>query len=119
MKIAVYGSIKKGKHNHRWLEGAEMLGETTVRGTMYLVSGSYPVLMEDVSMFEDEGEHEYVAEVYDVPEDVYERIKRIEIGAGYTVRKVDTEFGEAVVFYGTDSFNDDIKNGIIKRINEY
>lgn len=111
MIIAVYGSLKKGRHNNWWLEDAPMLGETKVRGTMYLVHGSYPVLMD--------GNNEYEAEVYDVTDNVYAKILRIEQSAGYAVREIETEFGTAKVFYGTDVFQDDIDNEIIKKINKY
>lgn len=111
MIIAVYGSLKKGMHNHHWLEDAPMLGDIKVRGTMYLVHNSYPVLMD--------GDDVHEAEVYDVTDDVYNKILRIEQNAGYAVREIETEFGTANVFYGTDEFENDITNGVIKKISKY
>jgi gamma-glutamylcyclotransferase (GGCT)/AIG2-like uncharacterized protein YtfP len=73
--IAVYGSLKKGKHNHSLLETAKFIGDTTVRGTLYSM-GSYPALIA-------EGDNEYPAEVYEVDDEFYNSIKRMELGAGY------------------------------------
>lgn len=112
MILAVYGSLKKGKHNHRWLNDAPMLGESKVRGTMYLVHGSYPVIMDD-------GDSEYVAEVYDVDEYTYAHISAIEEACGYSARDLETEYGTAKVFYGTDLFNKQIESGEITKITQY
>ena len=73
--IAVYGSLKAGRYNHGILKGSFYLGTTKVRGTLYLVS-SYPALIE-------EGDNEYDAEVYEVPEDIYHSVRGMELGAGY------------------------------------
>ena len=73
--IAVYGSLKKGKYNHLMIEDCVKVGDIKVRGTMYLVS-SYPALIE-------EGDNEYDAEVYEVPEDIYHSVRGMELGAGY------------------------------------
>jgi len=115
MILAVYGSLKNGKHNHRWLNDAPMLGETKVRGTMYLVHGSYPVIMDGDSEYESY----YVAEVYDVDDVTYNRILAIEEACGYAVRDMETEYGTAKVFYGTDSFDKQIASGEIKKIDSY
>ena len=90
--IAVYGSLKRGKFNHPILaDNATFLGETTLTGTLYRVS-SYPALL-------DEGSNKYVAEVYNVPDDIADSIHRMEIGAGYKMVEEDTEYGEAIVYY--------------------
>lgn len=73
--VAVYGSLKNNKYNNYILEGCKMIGIVKVVGTLYEVS-SYPALL-------DEGRSEYDAEVYEIPDDVYERIARMEIGSGY------------------------------------
>lgn len=85
--IAVYGSLKRDRHNHRMLLGSKFLGETTVRGTLYRVS-SYPALV-------DNDKHEYVAELYEVDEDTYNAVRRMELGAGY----VEKEVNGATVYY--------------------
>lgn len=88
--IAVYGSLKKGKYNHTILESCKFLGETKVTGTLYSV-GSYPALIE-------EGENEYVAEVYEVPDTIYQSIRGMELGAGYKEVVVDGN----IIYYADD-----------------
>jgi gamma-glutamylcyclotransferase (GGCT)/AIG2-like uncharacterized protein YtfP len=90
--IAVYGSLKRGKYNHDfYLKDAKKLGEIDVIGTMYLVS-SYPALVDD-------GENEYVAEVYEVDDETFESLDRMESGAGYVQKIVEG----AVVWYAGDA----------------
>ena len=74
-KIAVYGSLKAGKYNHPMISGCNKIADTTVVGTLYKVS-SYPALIES-------GDNHYEAEVYEVPDNVYERVRNMELGAGY------------------------------------
>ena len=97
-KIIVYGSLKKGKYNHRILEDSKFLADTTVRGTLYSL-GAYPALI-------DEGENEYPAEIYEVDDEVYYSIARMEFWAGYIAVEfnVAKELGEgfsnpATIFY--------------------
>ena len=108
--IAVYGSLKKDKYNHRLLGQSEFKGNTKVKGILYSV-GSYPVILD--------GDNEYDAEVYEVPEKEYVSIESMELGAGYEVRKISTEWGEATVFYGTDYYKRLADNGSIKEIETY
>lgn len=86
-KVTVYGSLKKGKYNHHLLHGCAFLGNTIVKGTMYSV-GMYPALVE-------EGDNEYEAEVYEVPDSIYDYIYLMELGAGYKAVTV----GDSTVFY--------------------
>lgn len=74
-QITVYGSLKAGRYNHRIIEDSYYIGKTTVKGTLYAVS-SYPALIE-------EGDNEYEAEIYEVSDDVFNRVNRMELGAGY------------------------------------
>tara|TARA_R100001086_G_C11848217_1_gene261054 strand:+ start:38887 stop:39210 length:324 start_codon:yes stop_codon:yes gene_type:complete len=87
IKVAVYGSLKRGKYNHRGMDGCKFLGETKLKGTLYRVS-SYPALLE-------EGDNEYDAEIYEMTEEQYRPIHNMEIGAGYKVGRVD----DNIVFY--------------------
>jgi len=95
--IAVYGSLKKGKYNHSILEDQKFVGTTTVKGTLYRVS-SYPALVEG-------GDTEYPSEVYEVEDEMYERIKKMELGAGYKEVEVACNILEtlevvpAIVYY--------------------
>lgn len=103
MLLAAYGSLKKGYYNHGWLEGAEFLGTSTVRGVMYS-NGSYPKLYhqhddKSTDSFLDRYERTHVIEVYRVTEEQYEPIESMELGAGYVVEEIDTEWGKAKIFY--------------------
>jgi gamma-glutamylcyclotransferase (GGCT)/AIG2-like uncharacterized protein YtfP len=80
--ITVYGSLKAGRYNHSILIGSTYLGKTEVKGTLYRVS-SYPALV-------NEGENIYEAEVYEVSDEVFDAIYRMEIGAGYEL--IDTVY---------------------------
>lgn len=90
-KIAVYGSLKKDYYNHRIIEGAELVGKDTVKGYMTLVY-SYPQLM----LTDDGDEHDI--EIYLISEDQYNRCHQMEIGAGYTERRIDTKYGSAIIW---------------------
>lgn len=106
MKVAVYGSLKKGKYNHDLLGEAKYLGNIKVRGALYLVS-TYPVLLS--------GDNEYDAEVYDVPEKDFAAVNYMEVRAGYVPVKIETEYGEVTVYYGGDYY----KPEELKQIENY
>lgn len=74
--VAVYGSLKAGAYNHSRLRDATLVATSKVKGKMYLVFNSYPLLM-DV----DGPEHD--VEIYEVQDDVARAINSMEIGAGY------------------------------------
>jgi len=89
-RIAVYGSLKEGKYNNFIIGDFDKVGTIQVTGTLYRVS-SYPALLE-------EGDNSYAAEVYDVDEETYERVKRMEIGAGYK----ETTVNGCIVYYADE-----------------
>lgn len=101
MLIGVYGSLKKGKHNHPMLGVATFKGGGKVKGRMFSL-GSYPMLVEPA---EGDESKEYQLEVYDVPTDVFDAVDNMELGAGYKRVQVDTEFGSATVYYGDTSYD--------------
>ena len=86
-QIAVYGSLKHDKYNHPILMDSKFIGRTQVSGTLYSV-GSYPALCEH-------GNNKYVAEVYEVSEQVYNSIRGMELGAGYK----EVMVGDSIVYY--------------------
>jgi gamma-glutamylcyclotransferase (GGCT)/AIG2-like uncharacterized protein YtfP len=91
-RITVYGSLKKGKYNNVLLKDSKFIGDTEVKGTLYSL-GSYPALV-------NEGENAYPAEVYEVSDEVYERVSRMELGAGY-VEVADIKNNSTVYYAGS------------------
>lgn len=114
--VVVYGSLKKGKYNNPIMGDSEYLGETKIKGQLYMIS-SYPAITE-------EGDNEYTAEVYKVSDDVYRSIYGMEIGAGYkemtaTIKGEDgTVIDDAVVYYADESLAEYCKNNC-EMIEEY
>lgn len=98
--IAVYGSLKKGRYNHPILQDSEHVKDIKITGTLYSL-GSYPAIVED-------GDNEYDAEVYEVSEDVYRRVRDMEIGAGY--KEVDID--GAIVYYADDWLAEQCKQSL-------
>jgi gamma-glutamylcyclotransferase (GGCT)/AIG2-like uncharacterized protein YtfP len=109
--IAVYGSLKSGHYNHYLLGEARFLGETTVRGTLYSM-GAYPALAES-------GDKEYHAEVYEVPDEEYERIRRMELGAGYIEKEKVWKGSTVTVFYVGENLEAYIHEAKMKEIETY
>lgn len=101
-RIAVYGSLKKGKYNHPIIKDSEYAGDTKLRGTLYRVS-SYPALV-------DEGDNEYPAELYDVEDSVLQYVRMMELGAGYKEKVVDG----AIVYYAGDFLAERCRNNYEK-----
>ena len=100
--IAVYGSLKAGKYNHPILRECKMLGTTKVKGTLYRV-GSYPAIIE-------EGDNLYDAEVYEVPDNIYNAVRSMELGAGYKEVEINVgELGTAVVYYADTALEERCK----------
>lgn len=60
-KLFVYGSLRKGYHNHHYLDGkATYLGTYYIKGNLYEINGkNYPALVKDDNVYT-------VGELYDV-----------------------------------------------------
>lgn len=60
-KLFVYGSLRKGYHNHHYLDGkATYLGTYYIKGNLYEIKGkNYPALVKDDNVYT-------VGELYDV-----------------------------------------------------
>lgn len=78
--IGVYGSLKEGSYNHNASEMVRV-GTSEITGAMDLMAGAYPRLYPKGYMPEKETTH--VLELYTVSEDYYNRLDRMEKGAGY------------------------------------
>lgn len=104
-RIAVYGTLKKGFYNHRWLgENPKFLGTDTVSGSMYMRHESYPVLVIDGYLPQGNyhgSEFNRIAheiEVYEVSDERYRAVAGMEMGAGYDVTNIQTKYGTASIF---------------------
>jgi gamma-glutamylcyclotransferase (GGCT)/AIG2-like uncharacterized protein YtfP len=97
--IGAYGSLKKGFYNHPCLEGCPLVGESVIRGTMFLIGGSYPKLF-DLGLFDPEYDREHIIEIYEAPEAVYAQITGMERGAGYYEKVIKVDGKEVVVYLG-------------------
>jgi len=99
--IAVYGSLKEGFWNYEhFLSDQERLGDSEVRGVMQLAGGGYPYLFKD-SIIPTE-QKDYPIEIYRVSEDIYKRITGMELASGYYLSTIDTEYGEASIYYAEE-----------------
>ena len=89
MKIAVYGTLRKGKPLHGYLGDSRFLGEDWIEGYDLYV---------DALPFTVRGEGKLKVEVYEVDDETFEAIDRMEVNAGYRPVEVDTKFGRAVLW---------------------
>ena len=80
-RIAVYGSLRKGCYNNRWLGNAKYIETFTVTGFALYDLGFYPAAVEQKGS-------SIVIEIWEVDDDTFKRIDNMEIGAGYIQRKL-------------------------------
>lgn len=116
INVCVYGSLKKGFHNHPFLKNAKFLGKfiTEPIYTMYNLGG-YPTVTEG-------GTTAIHCEVYEVTTE--EEIRRLNFLEGFTGIKnhpknmyerqtIETSYGDAEMYYFTKNPNTlIIKSGI-------
>ncbi|MBF0281944.1 MAG: gamma-glutamylcyclotransferase [Zetaproteobacteria bacterium] len=88
MLIFVYGTLKRGHDNHRWLTGATFIDEGFAHGTMYDIDGAYPGVIFG-------GSDTVQGEVYDVDAVILQSLDGLEgfdpmnlAGALYVRREV-------------------------------
>lgn len=93
-KIAVYGSLRKGRGNHRVILGSTQLSEEVVNIPFYMVSlGGFPGLIPS------EENHDITIEVYEVDEPTYKSVERLEgYPRFYQKAKIQTSQGEAEIY---------------------
>jgi gamma-glutamylcyclotransferase (GGCT)/AIG2-like uncharacterized protein YtfP len=91
MKTAYFGTLRKGG---RWWEvykeGLKYIKTVKIDGFKMFDVGSYPAVIR--------GEGSIVAEVFDVEEATGRSIDRMEIGAGYSIGKVDIDGEECSIY---------------------
>ncbi len=98
-KVAVYGSLKKGRGNHHILHNAEYLGEIKIEPKFTLVSlGGFPGLVPN-------GTQEVKGELYKVDDETMRRLDWLEGHPHFYVREVvNTDKGEAWVYRLSDGY---------------
>jgi gamma-glutamylaminecyclotransferase len=119
MNVFVYGSLKRGFHNHSVLDGAKFAGEATLnpKYTMYSLGG-YPAIVPD-------GKHpsQIIGELYEVDNAGLARLDMLEGYPSYYNRRkeiVNTERGGEIawVYYiepaNNNGNNDVVKSGLWK-----
>lgn len=106
-KLFVYGTLLNGKSNWQWAlnrPDVNFLGEQQITGKYTMVSlGAFPGVIPT-------GESTIHGEVYEVPDDVYRSIERLE---GYNVdtnyrfydkMEVETVYGKAEMYILDESY---------------
>lgn len=69
-KVAVYGSLREGMGNHRLLIGSDLLGHFNVEGFEMYSYGAFPFIKH--------GDGTIIVEVYEVDEETFKRLDRLE-----------------------------------------
>lgn len=97
MLVAVYGSLKQGYRNHALLGGSEFKGVdgTSAEFSMYSMGG-FPCITEG-------GDTSIHVEVYEVEDEVFSRLDRLEgYPSFYNRKEIDTMYGKAWIYYIQD-----------------
>lgn len=97
MKVAVYGSLRSGFHNHRIIASSKFLGtcETDPNFTMVAL-GSFPGIFMH-------GNTSIKVEVYNVSEEIFKELDRLEgYPSFYNRAVIKTPLGDAWVYYLED-----------------
>lgn len=89
-RLFVYGSLRKGEHNHTHLmEDQTFITQGIIRGVELVSLGSYPAIIPSADTSKV-----VVGEIYDVDDKTFPRIDDMEIGAGYRLNGVSVEIGD-------------------------
>lgn len=95
IKIATYGTLKKGGAFHYYLEDEEFLGDQWISGwEMYRTKEGY---MTRSIPYVIKGEGKIFVEVYNVSLDTFNKIEYLE--HGYDKKIINTKYGDAVIYY--------------------
>lgn len=108
--VAVYGTLKVGKGNHRVLGESELVTTGFIKGYVMYSNGYYP------SIFKVDDEHQKVyVEVYKVTDiDVYQNLLSLEgFPMHYGINQVEVNGIKSLVFVnGSTNYTNKIENGI-------
>lgn len=95
LRIAVYGSLRKGMGNHRIIENANLLSSETMTLPFEMIDmGSFPGLIRSEEM------NDIKIEVYEVDDATYKRVERLEGYPSFYDRElIETSAGPAGVYF--------------------
>ena len=95
--VAVYGTLREGQGNWRWAlrNRSEKLGDAVVSGFDMYNTGGFPAVVHTTG----EGQRDISIEVYEVDDEVFADLDRLEgYPHMYTREQVDTEYGPAWLY---------------------
>ena len=113
--VGVYGSLRKGLHNHRLLDKSTLVGtfQTLPEYTMYDL-GSYPAIIP-------KGNTSIFIEVYSITETVLENLDELEgyhsfnsLNNHYNRRKIESPYGPMYIYFYNDLLNYIQKNKVVE-----
>jgi gamma-glutamylcyclotransferase (GGCT)/AIG2-like uncharacterized protein YtfP len=99
-KIGVYGSLRKGKGNHRLIQHSNQLSQETVAIPFRMVSlGGFPGLIPTKE------NQNIIIEVYEVDDSTYRDVERLEgFPRFYQKAVIETSQGEAEIYVLEDAY---------------
>lgn len=105
IKVAVYGSLRAGFHNHILLQSSKLIGSERISGFDMYSLGAFPAIVQGVG--------DITVEMYEVNEHTFKRLDRLEgFPAFYDRMLVETSEGECwIYFQHTPPTNSKIDSG--------
>lgn len=100
IRLAVFGSLKKDFPLHDCLSTATFVEKGKVKGAMYLC-GRYPHLYRP-GVLEEKLYRQHEVEIYNIPNDSFEGIQRMEHGAGYETQEIEINKKLTKIFFTRD-----------------
>lgn len=87
-RIFVYGSLRRGEYNHQgaFASGVQHVADGRIKGAILHSLGAYPCIVASKNDADT-----VVGEVYDLADDTFNWVERMELGAGYIRRPVEVD----------------------------
>lgn len=90
--IASYGTLRVGHYNFSRFDLTPVKESVVIKGFDLYDLGSYPCVEENPG-------EEITVDILECSEDTLQRIRRMEIGAGYNYKTIDIEGIECEIYY--------------------
>lgn len=92
--VAFYGSLRKGCYNYeRFKDGLTEKGQSVISGFRLYSLGAYPCIIRS-----DNPEDKVVVDLFEADEATFNRIHRMELGAGYDAEEVELNNENYVIY---------------------